>query len=316
MHLMEMAPSSVPWVLRAMRAVAESDGETHPLESQMIEVAARLCAREGDAPVDWKILEPCGPEVLGDAGLGPKDAERLLQACILVALLDGEIAPAELASIRAFASATGIHEPRVRNLAQLAKGATLSMWVDLARRSFARGVFEDMFEREGLKGIWKIVGPMLGRAQDPELARRYIALGELPENTTGHAYFRFLVDNELPFPGEKGAVSDAGLWHDLSHVIGGYGTDPQGELDVVCFIAGFSRADPFFWLYTIILQFHLGVRVSPYSQGGEGYFDPAHFEKAFSRGAKLKVDLSEPGFDPWPYFPRDLTEVREELGLG
>ncbi|HMR72159.1 MAG TPA: hypothetical protein PKA84_18220, partial [Rubrivivax sp.] len=54
---------------------------------------------------------------------------------------------------------------------------------------------------------------------------------------------------------------------------------------VVSFIAGFSRQDPFFWLFTITLQFHLGIGVSPYSAPEKGLFDPVRVFAAFERGA-------------------------------
>jgi hypothetical protein len=233
----------------------------------------------------------------------------------MVALMDERVAPEEVEIIGRFAAACGVSEPRVENLSQLARGATTMLWLDLARRSFARDVFAETLKTKGLAGVWKIVGPILGRASDPDLARRYIALGELADNTVGRAYFKLLVDNEFPFPGEKGAVAEEGVWHDFSHVIGGYGADPIGELEVVSFIAGFARQDPFFWLFTITLQFHLGVRVSPFAGGSPGHFDPARIGRALSRGAGMNVDLSVLGFDPWVYFSRDLEAVRREMGL-
>lgn len=309
MHLMEMSPGSARWVLRAMRRVAEADGVTHPLEDAMMEVAADLCGISLDG------IEACSSDELVTAALPPKDAERLVQACILVALMDERVAPEEVAVIKRLAAACGVSEPRLKNLSQLARGATKTLWIDLARRSFARSVFEETMRTKGFGGVWKIIGPMLGGARDPDLARRYIALGELGENTVGYAYFQLLTDNDFPFPGEQGGVAEAGLWHDLSHVIGGYGTDAVGELEVVSFIAGFSRQDSFFWLFTVTLQFHLGVRVSPYAAGTRGYFDPGRVGRAFARGARMNVDLSASGFDPWPYFPRDLDRVRREMGL-
>lgn len=311
MHLMEMSPESATWVLRAMRHVASADGAAHPLEDAMVQAAADLCG----LPPDKGGTESCTPEQLKAASLPEKDAERLIQACIMVALMDERVAEEEVELIERFADACGVSEPRLKNLSQLARGATTALWLDLARRSFAREVFAETLKTKGLNGVWKIIGPIVGRANDPELARRYIALGELPENTVGHAYFKLLVDNEFPFPGEKGAVAEAGLWHDFSHVIGGYGTDPIGELEVVSFIAGFSRQDPFFWLFTITLQFHLGVRVSPFAGGSRGHFDAERVGRALTRGASMNTDLSVLGFDPWGYFPRDLEEVRREMGL-
>ena len=293
--------------LRAMRSVASSDGETEG-ERSLLEAAARMLGTDAD-------VEPVAPEELAAARLEPKEAERVAQAAILMALMDQEVSPSELDAVRAIAGALGVDEPRVRNLEQLAAGRMRAMWIDLARRSWARDVFVDALKREGPAGVWKIVGPMLGRAKDPELARRYASTGELPENTMGYAYFRFLTENDLPFPGEGRGVAEAGVWHDCAHVLGGYGIEPSEELQVVSFIAGFSRRDPFFWLFTITLQFHLGLKVSPYSEPTEGLFDADAVLAAFERGAAMTTDLGAEGFDPWSIFERDLDEVRRELNV-
>jgi len=305
---MDLEPAHARLALGAMRAVARADGELAEAERGLLEAAGRLLEIDPEVP-------PLTPAALASAGLAGRDAERVVQAGILAALLDGRIDPAEVEVVRALASAAGVDEPRVHNLAQIAKGRVRLAWLDLARRSFARDVFVDALKREGPRGVWKIVGPMLGRAVDPALAARYIALGELPEGTLGHAYFRFVYENGLGFPGEKGAVPESGVWHDVSHVLGGYGVAPREEVEVVSFIAGFTREDPFFWVFTITLQFHLGMRVSPYSQGGVGLVDPARMLGAFARGAAMTEDLSVDGWDPWPWFPEPLEAVRARFGV-
>jgi tellurite resistance protein len=312
MHSMEIEPSAVELTLRAMRAVAGADGTLAPQEADLIAQAARLLGR---GAIEVEALAALEPGELRDAGLDARDAERVVQAAILVALMDGRVDAAEVRAVRALAEAAGIDEPRVRSLSLLAEGHTRLMWLDLARRSFAREVFEKALRREGWRGIWKIVGPMIGRATDWELAARYSALGELPHETLGYAYFRYIVDNGFGFPGEPNAVPESGLWHDIAHVLGGYGTTPREELQVVSFIAGFSRQDPFFWLFTITLQFHLGIQVSPYAAPERGLFDPEETVRALERGAAVSVDLSLGTWDPWPHFPRPLEEVRRELNV-
>lgn len=312
MHLMELGPRAAELTFRAMRAVAGADGSLATPEASLIVEAGRLLGQEA---VDVDALTPLGPDELRDAALEPRDAERVVQAAILVALMDGKVEPAEVHAVRELARAAGVDEPRVRSLALVAQGHTRLMWLDLARRSFAREVFEKALAGEGLRGIWKIVGPMIGRATDWELSARYAALGELPPDTLGYAYFKYIVDNGFGFPGEPGAVPESGLWHDIAHVLGGYGTTPREELQVVSFIAGFSRQDPFFWLFTITLQFHLGIKMSPYSAPETGLFDPAESLRAFERGAAMSVDLSEGTWDPSPHFARPLEDVRRELNV-
>lgn len=309
MHLMELTPEAARIALRAMRTVAGADSELAAEEASFIAAAARMLE------LHEEIVEPISADELREARLSERDAERVVQAAILTALMDGRVDAGEVASVRALAAAAGVAEPRVRSLSLLAQGHTRLMWLDLARRSFARDVFVKALRRDGPRGVWSIVGPMLGRARDYELVQKYADLGQLPEDTLGYAYFRFVVENELGFPGEPYAVPESGTWHDVAHVLGGYGTTPREELQVVSFIAGFSREDPFFWLFTIALQFHVGVRMSPYSAPERGLFDPELVLRALERGAAMKVDLSADGWDPWPLFPRPLDEVRSELGV-
>jgi ubiquinone biosynthesis protein Coq4 len=295
--------------LRACKAVALADGELSDQESKWL--AALGAALDADQPAE--ALEVIDHEELASATSDEQTRRRIVQTMILTALMDERASDDEVRMVKRFAAALGVDDPRVDNLRQLAEGHLKRMWIDLARRSFARPVFEQAFKDHGLAGIWRIVGPMVGLAQDPRLARRYIETGELPQGTLGHAYFRFIVDNELGFPGE-GVVAESGVWHDLTHVLAGYGTDPKGEVQVVSFIAGYRREDPFFWLFTIALQFHLGIKVSPYSPGLRGHFDPDLVLGAFKRGSALVRDLSV-GWDYWPDMRLPLADVRRKYGV-
>jgi len=297
-------------VLRAMLSCARADGPESPEEAELVQVAAGML----EVPLaDTGAVPSISADELAAAFPDPVHRERVLQAMILMALVDGDVTGAEVALVTAFAAALGVDEPRVANLRHVSEGKLRTLWLDLARRSFARPVFERTLKEKGIRGVWKIVGPMVGLARDPELARRYIALGELPADTLGHAYFRFIVDHELGFPGE-GIVAEEGVWHDVTHVLAGYDTSPEGELSVVSFIAGYTREDPFFWLFTIVLQFHLGIRVSPYSPGAKGHFDAELVLRALRRGAQMNRDLSK-GFDPFLEMTKPLAQVRREMNV-
>lgn len=295
--------------LRVAKAVALADGELRDAERHMLRTAARAL----DVPVDVDAIDPASPEEAAAAIRDPRVRERVIQAAILLAMIDGEAHDAEVRAVERFAAALGVDEPRVANLRQLAAGHVRRMWLDLARRSFAVPVFEKALRERGLGGVVRIVAPMVGLGKDPDLARRYNDLGRLDEGTLGRAYWRFVVDNALGFPGE-GVVAEEGVWHDVSHVLGGYGVDPDGEVEVVSFIAGYRREDPFFWLFTIALQFHLGIKVSPYSPPERGHFDPERVLRALARGAAMTQDIST-GWDWWPAMARPLDDVRRELGV-
>ena len=83
-------------------------------------------------------------------------------------------------------------------------------------------------------------------------------------------------------------------------MLSGYGTDPEGEIQQAAFEAGFKRSDGFFFLLFGVLQFHLGVRVTPVAKAQRGLFDVKRVLRATERGAACKVDLGA-GFDPFAY---------------
>jgi hypothetical protein len=74
------------------------------------------------------------------------------------------------------------------------------------------------------------------------------------------------------------------------------------------------RNDGFAFLFFGIVQFHLGVKVTPIADPEVGLFDVDKVMTALARGAACKVDLSD-RWDFWPLLPRPLDEVRDQLGI-
>lgn len=294
-------------VLRAMRTVALADGDETDKERSLLD-AVRAALGLPSEPFD--ALD--SPEPL--MSLSPTDRERVVQCMLLMALMDGRGSRSEAALIERFARALEVTEQRIANLRQLAEGRLARMRFDLTRRGYASDELRRAANEDGLRGIYETFGPILGLGADPALARRYIALGELPAESLGRAYFEFILANDLRFPGERSGVAERGLWHDMTHVLGGYPTTPLGESCIVAFIAGYRRDDPFFWLFTIALQFQVGLKISPFSPGVVDAIDPAAFVRHHARGAKVTRDLSV-GWDIHADLARPLDELRHELGI-
>ena len=295
--------------LRAMKTVALADFRYDADEAALLKAAAKAL----EVDVDVSTIAPTEPDLIADRIPDTKARERIVQAMILMALMDGEVTEVEVQTVERFAATLGVSDPRVKNLRQLCEGQFTLMWADLARRSFAKDIFLDALKRDGFPGLWKIVGPIMGQARNADLARRYNDLGQLDRKTFGREYWEFIVENDLGFPGESRAVPETGIWHDVTHVLAGYGTEPEEEVLNVSFIAGYKRDDPFFWLFTIALQFHLGIKVSPYSPPQKGLFRPDAVLEALRRGSCCGEDIS--AWDPWPHFGRPLADVRGELGI-
>lgn len=89
---------------------------------------------------------------------------------------------------------------------------------------------------------------------------------------------------------------------------------PEGEIQQAAFQAGFARRDGFAFLLFGILQFHLGLRITPVAKGYAGLFDVPRVLTALARGAACRVDFSQ-GYDVFSNKDRLLDDVRRELGV-
>jgi len=169
------------------------------------------------------------------------------------------------------------------------------------------------------RGVLRTIVPLIystffRRYRNRELARRYAALRDLPERSLGRAYVAYIDANKFGLPGERGAISDLIVPHDLAHVLGDYGTEPAEEVLVASFSAGHRVKDPFAFLMFVMLQFHLGLRVTPGAKAERGYFDPAHVLAAIARGAELNIDLTA-RWDYWTDLAAPLETVRRRYNV-
>ena len=310
--MLSLSEAEVRAVLGAGRAVAAADGTFAEHERQLLEAAARALGYSGDVGE----LEPAAPESVAAVVTDSRTRERIVQALILVALMDGEVKDSELVAIRRYARALGVDEPRLQNLRQLAHGQTRLLYLDLWRRSeYMKGAARKAWQDKGLGGLWRYFGSITGLAHDAELAWRYKQLGLLAEDTFGRAYWRHMTERRFGFPGEHKGFPEELAKHDLCHVLGGYDTDPCGECEVIAFISGFNRADPFGYLFMIFVHKQLGVNLFNGSPVEHLKVPPERVVRALERGARVTADLYDPGWDFWPDFPLPLEEVRRKYGV-
>jgi uncharacterized tellurite resistance protein B-like protein len=311
MNVFEIGPEAAIAALRALRTVARADGKEADLERKMIEVCARLY---GHPNVDLDALESIEPAALAAAITDPTDRLRVVQACLLMGLADGEADRNESRTIAAFAKALGVDEKRLSVFAKLAAGARLGARVDFMRHS----MFPQMKRAlEGAGLAWAIKFLVLRVAtsnEDSELAWRYRRLGLLPDGTLGRRYWAHMRENRFAFPGEIGGAPEFAVQHDITHVLSGFSTDPAGEMQIAAFTAGMKREDPFTFCFFPLLQFHAGLQIQPVVAPATGAFDPEKFARAHARGNAMKIDLTS-GWDHWPHMERPFEDVAKDLGL-
>ncbi|HKR78097.1 MAG TPA: hypothetical protein VJR69_00220 [Nitrospira sp.] len=298
------------WGLRAMKTVALADGELHDAELRML--ASVQAILRTNHPVES--LAPVTPEELAAALTDRQIRHQLVQGLIVVSLIDGTANGRETEAVERFAQALEVDAPEVRDLRYLLNGEMLRLRLDLARRFWLREKVKEIWQTERFRGLYKFVRGMVGRYEDPALASRYQALEQYPPGSLGRAYWEYCRENGFPLPGEKGGAAEQILFHDCAHVLSGYGTTPEEEVQVACFSAGFQRRDPWAFVFFVLLQFHVGVRVTPITGARTGFFDPAKALIAIRRGAAMTVDLNN-GWDYWPVMAEQLDDLRRRYNI-
>lgn len=220
--------------------------------------------------------------------------QQLVRTLVVAVLVDRDPTRAQLARIRAVATALDVVEPGIRDLELYLAGRRLRLRLHVLRRFWA---VDQLRARIAERGFLRAVVPAVlatffRRYRNRDLAARFHALRSLPDDSLGRGFLSYLATNGFPVPGELGAVSDIIVAHDLVHVLGDYGTTPAEEVLVACFSAGHRVEDPFAFVLFVLFQFHLGVQMTPGAAPETGYFDPVTALEAVRRGAEVPRDLT------------------------
>ena len=310
MELKIPSPEQAYWGLRAMKTVAMADGALNASEHHMLESIQRIFGTTHDL----EQLAPITPAEFARSFPDPQLRRQLVQGLVIMTLIDGKADPKETDRVEQFAQALEIDVPEVKNLRHVLKGEILQLRLDLVRRFWLRQKVTEVWNKEGIKGLSKFVRGMMGRYENKELAARYRALEHYPSGSLGRSYWEYCHKNGFALPGEKGGAPEQILFHDCAHVLSGYGTAPEEEVQVACFSAGFQRREPWIFVFFVLLQFHVGIRMTPITKARTGMFDPLKAMIAIRRGAAMNVDLNN-GWDYWPVMGEQVEELRRRYNI-
>jgi hypothetical protein len=214
----------------------------------------------------------------------------VVQGLVVMSMIDQEASEKEADLVEQFAHALEVSLPEVKDLRHLLKGELLQLRLDMARRFWLREKVGEIWDKDGLHGIIAFARGMIGKYENAALAARYQALEHYPSGSLGRSYWEYCRTNGFALPGEKGGAAEPILFHDCAHVLSGYGTTPEEEVQVACFSAGFQRRDPFVFVFFVLVQFHVGIRMTPITEARTGFFDPVKALIAIRRGAEMNVD--------------------------
>jgi hypothetical protein len=155
---------------------------------------------------------------------------------------------------------------------------------DFAAGSFGLAAVD--FQRNGYTSTWlpedahalhtsgQIAQAWDQAVDDPDLAARWAALGDLDAGSLGRAVWKLYRARGFAFPGQPGSAPPLLAQHDWVHVLCDYGTTVENELEVFAFIA---RANDdmrgFSLLAMVVSLFETG-----YLRTGAGLFEasPGH----------------------------------------
>ncbi len=298
------------WGLRTMKTVALADGVLDASEHRMMESIQKIFG----TTLDLAQLAPVTPAELARALPDPQIRRQLVQGLIVMSLIDGKTSELETRLVEQFAEALEVHAPEVTNLRHVLNKEIFHLRLDLIRRVWLRPKVKEIWEKDGIRGLVEFGLGMAGRYENEALAARYRALEQYPTGSLGRSYWEYCRDNGFAFPGEKGGAPEQILFHDCAHVLSGYGTAPAEEVQVACFSAGFQRREPWIFVFFVLLQFHVGIRMTPITEAKTGFFDPENALIALRRGAAMNVALND-GWDYWPVMREQVEELRRRYNI-
>jgi hypothetical protein len=255
--------------------------------------------------------------------LSSEQRETAVRLLIALSCFRSSVADEDLLKLKRINKLLKSPLPWVQTLAYGKAGRTTLASMAIARKSpDAVSLMRQVWKRDGLFGVLKAMRSTSGKSPlEPKVAARYVALGELPKDTLGYAFFQHMRTRSLKLPGEAGGVPEFGLQHDLMHVVTGFDTDAKGESRLASYFFGaisknpIKGADPFAFIMVALMTFQLGYKIGPSFVSAEiGVVDPKEMFSCFDVGRKLSFDfLSE--WDMQTDLMRPIAEVRQKFGM-
>jgi hypothetical protein len=245
-------------VLLVARGIATAVAPEGGLTDVQAQLLAAIATALTGVEVDYRALEPLGPDELCDVLCDRELAyrQRIVHHMVLGEMVLLPIPTAVAHRVAQYASALGVQDDFVRVARRYAQGAYGLAWKDLQRSGFVeRGRDTTEAATTGQPGAH----PFEPASVDPEVADRWQRFETLPDGSLGRSVWELYESRGFAIPGTPGGAPVYLAQHDFVHVLADYGTNLKGELEVFAFI---GRADPdpkgFAWLATLIGLFETG----------------------------------------------------------
>jgi hypothetical protein len=319
--LLKFDAAAGPYAMRALMTVGRAAAGGFGRPQRAFLDAVQIYTLQ--AAVNLDELAPVTPAELASLCRDRGQALQLIRFMVVACLANGAPNTEQISLVSAYAAALAVEEPALRVIRYLAQGRVWWFRLAFLRRSHLRYYFRNTYRISGGRVLEVIKAVLIFRGvvkEDLRLVSRYRALQQLPEGSLGRQFFDHLTRASLPFPGEHGGLPEGSIYHDFAHVLAGFDTSPEGEMQAAAFQAGFTEGeyDFFTWLFSIVLH-TAGIKLVPlpmqFRPGriGEGSV-AMDVLAALERGGQLKADLGN-DWHFWNDVELPLEIVRERFGV-
>ena len=250
---------------------------------------------------------------------------RMVHMMVLSALVLRPIPPEVADEVAAYSRELGIDDDLLRTVEQFAGSDKALAAVDFERNGYTAHWSED--RAEALHTEAAADDGWAACEDDPDLAARWTALGDLPEGTLGRRVWEFYRARGFAFPGAPGSAPPLLAQHDWVHVLADYGTKVEAELEVFAFIARANDdARGFSLLAMVVSLFETG-----YLAEGAGLFEafPGQLSRdgmsvrigdamrrgALTHGLDGEPDVDFMAVDWFALADRPVEDLRTAFGL-
>jgi hypothetical protein len=305
-------------------------------------VAAAVCPAGGLTSLQRVIIEAVTESMTGFVvpasvlpHVGPAEFARalssrnalfrgfMLRFMLMSALVLNPLPEEVVERIDAYARELGVDNDMLGVARRFARGSFGLALIDFQRSGYME-TWDPSHSRvlhtaRDLDDAWEVV------SRDEELAMKWESLRDLPEGTFGLEVVKFYDARGFVFPGRPGSAPPLLAQHDWVHVLAGYGSTVESEIEVFGFIARANDdARAFSLLAQVISLFETG-----YAASGLGLFeyDRGHLSHqgvavrladALRRGALAAAANDSIDFlavDWFEHAASPIEEVRARFGI-
>ncbi|MCP9882292.1 hypothetical protein KBY65_07340 [Cyanobium sp. Alchichica 3B3-8F6] len=308
--LASLPPAAVRAVAQTCEALISAEGKERPTERERELLATLFPSLLGQPwPKDPAATTPVG---LSGLVLSRRQRQEVMQLLTLLAFLEPRLDQAKVQLLMRIAVELQVEPETMADLEEVCRGHVLKSFGDMYRRTF------HALNNDGVvQGYARFILPMLGVGIDREHESRYAALNAAPAGSLGAGLHAYYIDNNFPYPGSRRGLPYAYVAiHDLHHVIGGYATNPNGELQVLGFTMGLFPDHALLIGLPALLQFQMGIAdplAGSVAPKLKDQLDAPTFAQALQRGGATTGPIRDFHWDFWPWIERPLADVRREL---